>query len=161
MREKGKRRSSGDIFWFGSHVSRAGRGGSSMAGDRGGIGCGGRGAGVDGSRHACSRRRGRVAGASRHLPRVAGAFRHPERAAREGLPRANRFVSDYRARTLTWAPVLTWETSAATPGVPAISYRERSVTRGFCGGGKGRKVNVGCARSGRIAHRSPEGFGEM
>ena len=99
--------------------------------------------------------------ARRATSRAWRARRHPERAAREGLPRANRFVSDYRARTLTWAPVLTWETSAATPGVPAISYRESSVTRGFCGGGKGRKVNVGCARSGRIAHRSPEGFGEM
>ena len=86
-----------------------------------------------------------------------GGRRQPEACLR----RANRFVSDYRARTLTWAPVLTWETSAATPGVPAISYRESSVTRGFCGGGKGRAVSVGSARSGRIAHRSPEGFGEM
>ena len=31
-------------------------------------------------------------------------------------------MSDYNgARTLVWAAVLTWETSAATPGVPAIS----------------------------------------
>ena len=31
-------------------------------------------------------------------------------------------MSDYiGARTLVWAAVLTWETSAATPGVPAIS----------------------------------------
>jgi len=69
-----------------------------MAGDRGGIGCGGRGAGVVASRDACTRRRGRVAGASRHLSRAAGAFRHSGRAARRGLPRANHFVSaDFRA----------------------------------------------------------------
>ena len=36
------------------------------------------------------------------------------------------------AKPFTCAAVLMCETSAATPGVPAISYRESSVTRGFC-----------------------------
>ena len=34
------------------------------------------------------------------------------------------------AKPLTCAAVLICETSAATPGVPAMSYRESSVTRG-------------------------------
>jgi hypothetical protein len=34
-------------------------------------------------------------------------------------------------RLLTRAPVSTWLISAATPGVPAISYNDRSVTRGL------------------------------
>lgn len=60
------------------------------------------------------------------------ALRTTTRRVRHGrLGRTDPGTATTGSRTLTWALVLTWLMSAATPTVPAISKQDSWVTAGF------------------------------